>query len=131
MTLILAVSRILKHTTTLGMNLSSDNFYPPAGLISACLISQAVSVCCCLAVGSWRREHDFPSSKKGEALLLESQHVPSKVLWSSSELRCSCGGCNAGQLNKPTSQTENILLPHRYFSIFCSFYFFPPLKLSQ
>lgn len=53
----------------MGMNLSSYNFYPPEGVISVCLVSQAVSVCCGLAAGNQRRKRNSP------LLLLEIQCV--------------------------------------------------------
>lgn len=53
----------------MGMNLPSDNFYPPEGAISAYLVSRAALICCCLAVGNRRRESDSP-------LLLLKVNVP-------------------------------------------------------
>lgn len=50
------------------MNLSSDSFYPPEGVISVCLVSQAVSVGCGLTVGNQKRKRNF-------LLLLEMQCV--------------------------------------------------------
>lgn len=52
----------------MGMNLSSDNFYPPEGVISVCLVSQAVSIGCGLTVGNQRR-------KRNSLILLEMQCV--------------------------------------------------------
>lgn len=41
--------------TAVGISLSSDNFYPPEGVLSAYLVSQAVLIRCCLVVGKQRK----------------------------------------------------------------------------